>query len=250
MDPAEYTAPGEGLCTAAVFQGETMATSGHAILILPSLSLQPPLHFGLHLGLLASSLPLPLSRLASCLIIPLQIQPQSPQTPLTGRSNQSAFITDLLLPDLQQLAISTDFLPQLQQSTVPADPQPDLPDHHSAISANTKLDLQLPASYYAPQRSAQFVADLQISPAFVADLQISPVFTTDLQSGPACLVIHLVTLWSDTGYLYCLLVTLPRDFVCLSCPRSPSGVIQAFSPASWSPSRSVMSFSPAPRPPT
>ena len=24
MDPAEYTTPGEGLCTAAVFQGETM----------------------------------------------------------------------------------------------------------------------------------------------------------------------------------------------------------------------------------
>eukprot|EP00064_Thunnus_orientalis_P016466 superscaffoldBa00003274_g16531 len=66
-------------CPAALVDGPAQAavlTNSQAILFLPSLSLQPSLHFGLHfglhLGLLVSSLSLPLSRLASCLIMPLQ----------------------------------------------------------------------------------------------------------------------------------------------------------------------------------
>eukprot|EP00064_Thunnus_orientalis_P013189 superscaffoldBa00002112_g13226 len=89
------------------------------------------------------------------------------------------------------------------QSVISANSQPGLPDHQSAIFADGKPDLQLPASCSALQWSASsapcpnlqldllviflasgFIAVLQSGPGFVSDLQSSPGFVVNFQNGP------------------------------------------------------------------
>eukprot|EP00064_Thunnus_orientalis_P004739 superscaffoldBa00000441_g4751 len=139
----------------------------------PASPLFSQLTFGLHLGLLASSLPLPLSRLA-CLIVPLQVPWYPASSPSTGPSSLATSILRpccsspsllsllicsnllFLLSHSNLLFLSCNNIPKLQQSPVVELQQPPvslahLPDSQlSATPTHLLLALQQLAAFANP----------------------------------------------------------------------------------------------------